>query len=112
MDKISINVSITPREAKARITDRISADLVHQEYHGLGNKEIIVLVFEKFFFRNSSTAGLTVTISNETGNTQVTAVASAGGQGIFNISWGANASFAYQVETILEPYRIGKYSHE
>lgn len=106
MDRVSINVSITPSAAQAQIKSQITADLVHQEHHTLGDHEVIVMVFEKFYFRNNSTAGLTVTISNDSGATCVNAVASAGGQGLFNISWGANSSFAYQVQRILSAYEI------
>ncbi len=105
MDIVSTYVTLTPADAADVIKRGINAQLVHEERHFIGDKGLVVLVFEKFYFRNSSTAGLTVTIHDDSGTTEVTSIASAGGQGLLNISWGANASFANQVLRVLEPYR-------
>jgi len=105
MDINNISVNISAQQAADIIKRNISADsLVHQEYHTLGNKSVIILVYEKYYFRNSSTAGLTVTLSGEGSTAFVTSIASAGGQGILNISWGANSHFSNQVIRILQPY--------
>ena len=106
MDIHFIKVSLTPAEAAQTIKAGINAKIVHEEKHVLEQRTFIVQVFEKYYLRNDSTAGLTVTIHNDSGVTEVTSIASAGGQGLLNISWGANASFAYKIIKILESYRV------
>ncbi|WP_088071535.1 DUF6054 family protein [Gottfriedia luciferensis] len=65
-------------------------------------KEIAILVFEKFFFRNNSTATLTVTIDNFSGATFVKCISSGNGEGLFDIGWGAGKSFINSLRKNLE----------
>jgi hypothetical protein len=59
-------------------------------------KDVYFIVVEKFFFRNSSRASLSIvlTLSNDEQSTIIEAVGSGGGQGmIFKFDWGAKESF-------------------
>ena len=67
-----------------------------------GSAEIRLLNFEKFYFRNGSYAGLTVMLT-ETEKSQNADIAGfGGGEGLLNISWGANFEFAERAAEILE----------
>jgi len=60
-----------------------------------------LLSFEKYFMRNGSYASLTVLLT-ENGNVQTAdIIGSGGGEGIFNLSWGANSDFADMAERVL-----------
>lgn len=64
---------------------------------------LCVMVFDKYFWRNSSRASLTVVISGNRDVVCVDAIGSGGGNGaLFRISWGAESDFAQQVADILE----------
>lgn len=108
MDIRNLTVSLTPTQAAAILKGQMNyATLVYEEHHTpMGGREMIVQIYEKYYMRNNSQAGLTVTLQNFQGHTQVNAISSAGGQGLFNISWGAGSEFAAKVEQILAPYRI------
>lgn len=61
-----------------------------------------VMVFEKYYWRASNRASLTVVVSGEDGAVTVDAIGSGGGQGpLFKMSWGAEESFAGTVEDLL-----------
>lgn len=110
---LDYRVRITPDEAERIITDKVvngsvSGELIdrYSSEHIEGQK-IIVLVFEKYFMRNSSRASLTVTIENMRDITMVHAVGSGGGQGaLFKFDWGASDSFIDQVTKAVEEYII------
>lgn len=84
---------------------KINAELINESsYYIDDDTTVILLVFEKYYMRNGSYAGLTVQLI-ESKNVQIAdIIASAGGEGIFNISWGANSDFAYMAENILRDY--------
>ena len=70
-------------------------------------REVVMLVFEKYFMRNSSRASLSVVLENATGTTWVGAAGSGGGQGaFFNFDWGTGEEFAQVVSGALEPYLL------
>jgi hypothetical protein len=74
-------------------------DVIHQD----AEMFFCTAVFQKYYFRNNSYAGLTVVISGKADIITVEAIGSAGGQGIFNISYGAESNFTELVYTLLEP---------
>lgn len=104
-------VKITPFEATNIIINEIvngslSGKLVDKYILNENCLECVVLVFEKYFMRNSGRAGLTVIISNIGGITTIHSVGSAGGQGaFFGFDWGAANNFANSVELALEKYK-------
>ena len=77
-------------------------DRVEKEY---ADGKVTLLCFEKFYFRSNSSAALTI-MANETKDlTEVEIISLAGGEGLLNISWGANKNFAQKVVEALQ--RIG-----
>ncbi len=107
MDIQQITVSLTPAAAARLIKAHMSyAELIHEERHRADEKEIAILIYEKYYMRNNSQAGLTVTISNFDGPTRVNIISFAGGQGLLGLSWGASGQFAGKVAEILAPYRV------
>lgn len=108
MSKRSFNVSITPYQALELVMNQQNADLVHEEYHPLGEgKEIGTQVYEKYYFRSKNRAALIVMTDNLRGVTNVRVVATGSSEGlIFNFDWGAADDFASSVESILEEYII------
>ena len=111
---INIKVSINPFQAASIVekhvaSSGISAELIDR-YTSVSpdGRQIAVLVFEKYFMRNSSRASLTVTFEDLRGECSVHAVGSGGGQGtLFKFDWGAGDSFENDVEDALEKYIIG-----
>ncbi|KQL33576.1 hypothetical protein AN960_21130 [Bacillus sp. FJAT-25509] len=88
-------VNIKPTQATQLILEDtdLQSNLIFQDYKAAEEKEIVILVFQKYFFRNNSTATLTVTIDNFSGDTYVKCISSGNGDGIFDIGWGAGKSF-------------------
>lgn len=109
--QLDYRVKLTPSDAERRITDQVvngsaSGELIDR-YESVHDEDqrLIVLVFEKYFMRNSSRASLTVTIENLRDVTNVHAVGSGGGQGmIFKFDWGAADSFVNQVTKAVEGF--------
>lgn len=113
MNRVDINVSISPQEAANLVVTQVvngsvSGELIdrHESRNAEGS-EMIVLIFEKYYMRNSSRASLTVSLDNLSGMTQVRATGSGGGQGVFlKFDWGAGNNFSNQVIRALEAYSI------
>lgn len=111
MNNIDIRVKLTPERTAEVITDQIvngsvSGELIDR-YSAVNENDhtLIVLVFEKYYMRNSSRASLTVTIENLDSVTKVHAVGSGGGQGLFlKFDWGAGNHFGEQVEKALQAH--------
>ena len=61
----------------------------------------ILYVFERYFVRTENMASLTVLFTNDGKAVTVDVIASGAGEGILNISWGANASFAKMAVDLL-----------
>lgn len=62
----------------------------------LGTTKAVSFVFEQYFLRNGSYASLSVTLVHCDGRAYVTAVGAGGGEGILNISWGAEGDYQTQ----------------
>ncbi|MBQ6686763.1 MAG: hypothetical protein IJM99_11720 [Firmicutes bacterium] len=62
-----------------------------REYDGM---KACLLAFEKYYFRNGSYASLSMMFVEVDGVQTVDCIGSGGGEGLFNISWGANRNFA------------------
>ncbi|XQY93065.1 DUF6054 family protein [Metabacillus sp. HB246100] len=65
------------------------------------DKEITTL-FENFFFRNGSTASMTVLLDHIEGETVMKCVSTGNGEGILDIGWGAGKSFINRVRRVVE----------
>jgi len=82
----------------------MSCELVDSIQRRVGDSTLYVIVFEKYYWRASNRASLTVVVSGDGDNVYVDAIGSGGGQGpIFKMSWGAERSFVSTVEQILQP---------
>lgn len=88
--------------AANELMSQISGELVYDSTQTIGNGEVILMVFEKFFMRNGGYANLTVMLTDDGNNKSAVIVGSGGGEGLFNISWGANSDFANEAKEILE----------
>jgi hypothetical protein len=66
-----------------------------------GDVEILLVVFEKFYFRNGSMASLTLQCIDDGETQEATIIGTGGGEGMINLSWGANKNYANQARDIL-----------
>ena len=84
------------------LKDQIDAELISENWRGLDGFNVVLLSFERLFFRNGSYASLAILLT-EYGDMQTAdIVASGGGECLFNISWGANSDFADMASALLE----------
>ncbi|MBD5104480.1 MAG: hypothetical protein HDT47_06420 [Ruminococcaceae bacterium] len=67
---------------------------------------LVVLVFEKHYWRAGNRLTLTVTIDDLCGKTRVHYVSGGGGEGLFRFDWGAAESFEGVAEDALRNYII------
>lgn len=104
----SFTVSIKPDDVYNIVGAWDGAELLYREIKDLGNERTFAtLVFEKYFFRNKSRAGLVVLCDNVNGDTEVRIVATGSGDGmIFSFDWGAGDSFVDSVAGLLSEYWI------
>jgi hypothetical protein len=78
-------------------------------HNGLVNDDVYFIVVEKFFFRNSSRASLSIvlTSSDDRFGTIIEAVGSGGGQGMFfKFDLGAKESFEAAIPKLLSQNNI------
>lgn len=81
----------------------VSCELVDRSYNKYQDVEVDIRVFEKFYYRSSNRASLTIVVSGNDQNTTVTAIGAGGGQGpLFKLSWGTEEDF---VSVVREPLR-------
>lgn len=81
--------------------DEMSGELVAENWRHFDGCEVALLVFERFYWRNGSYANLTVLLTETEEEQTADIVGSGGGEGLFNLSWGANSDFARAAESIL-----------
>lgn len=80
------------------------AELVYQIKKDFSDGAVVMLSFEKYYLRNGSYASLALLLTQTGGIQTADIVASGGGGGILNWSWGANDSFAGKAAKILKKY--------
>lgn len=110
---LTVKVNLNPSDAMRIVEDYIVRSGFTSEKTGWhqsrsqDGREAVMLVFEKYFMRNSSRASLSVMIENLQGHTNVCAVGSGGGQmTFFKFDWGASDNFENLVAKALGDYRI------
>lgn len=97
--------TITRLLADEILRSAMSCELIDSRHHELGGTTCDLLVFDKYYMRNSSRASLTVNVIGNGGVVYVDAVGSGGSQGaLFNFSWGAEENFVDTVAQILGGY--------
>jgi hypothetical protein len=83
----------------------MSCQLVDSASRVLGETSFYLMVFDKYYMRNSSRASLTVTVLGCGETIYIDAIGAGGGQGAFlNFSWGAEENFVDLVPQILSGY--------
>ena len=97
----SIKDDLTEAAAALRKEMLVNAELVAENSHVADDGQAIMLNFEKYYLRNGSYATLAVLLTDFGGIQTADIVGSGGGNGIFNISWGANSEFADDAADIL-----------
>lgn len=93
--------NLTEVAATLRKEMLVNAELVAENSRAVGDGQTIMLNFEKYYLRNGSYATLAVLLTDFGGIQTADIVGSGGGNGIFNISWGANSEFADDAAGIL-----------
>ncbi len=108
---VRMTVSIAPGEAAkiiehAILTSGISVEKIGAHHStSPDGKAAILLVYDKYYMRNSSRASLSVLIENIDGTTNVVAIGSGGSQGaLFNFDWGSSKNFEKVVSNAMQPY--------
>jgi hypothetical protein len=83
----------------------MSCELVDSTTRTVGDTAFYLMVFDKYYMRNSSRASLSVTVLGHGDTVYVDAIGAGGGQGaLFNFSWGAEENFVDLVPQILYNY--------
>ncbi|MBQ1447454.1 MAG: hypothetical protein IIZ14_09440 [Solobacterium sp.] len=86
------------------------ADLIFRNLSKEEDTEILLLVFEKYFFRIGSYAALIIQCISRGDEQTAAVVGTGGGAGIWNVSYGANNAFAKDAKSILEKAGFEAYT--
>ena len=89
-------------ELAAILKREIDGELVYDSPRRLDSAVAWLLSFERFYFRNGSYATLTIMLTERENHKTADIIGSGGGEGLFNISMGANASFASMAVDLLQ----------
>ena len=89
-------------ELAAILKREIDGELVYDSPRRLDSAVAWLLSFERFYFRNGSYATLTIMLTERGNHKTADIIGSGGGEGLFNISMGANASFASMAVDLLQ----------
>lgn len=93
------------------IKDNFDGELVCSEYQDLNdNTKVLVMNYEKYYFRVSSYVGLTIVITEYNGVQTAIITGFGGGGGLLNISYGANNSFAARMAEVLKKLGFEEYT--
>lgn len=98
--KLICNRKINTLERICKVLkEDLAAELVCEEK--MLNDSVVLLCFEEFYFRCKSYVALSVMITENDTCQEAVVVGMGGGDGLANISWGANSSFANRAEKSL-----------
>lgn len=110
MEKADLYVVLSPQEAAQKVKEAVTGSFsgeVLDEYTRIlpDGKEIIMILFEKFYWRSNNRATLTFLADNLEGKTKVHLSAGGGSEGmIFRFDWGASASFGELAKSALREF--------
>lgn len=79
----------------------VSVKLVAENAVTVEKVEVTTRVYEKFFLRSSSYASISLTVIGNQEEVIISAIGAAGGEGLLNISWGAEKNFVTRLEKAL-----------
>ncbi len=89
-------------ELAETIEDNFDGELVCSEFQELnGSAKVLIMNYEKYYFRVSSYVGLSIVITEHNGTQTAVITGFGGGGGLLNISYGANNSFAEKMVNLL-----------
>ena len=92
----------TLHQAHEKIHYITGAEAVFESKQPIGQTDVWLLVYEKYFFRVNSFATLTVLLTEEAGCQTAQIVTSGGGNSMSNVSYGAEKRFAKECVAALE----------
>ena len=72
----------------------MDAEVLCEHWREYDQVRACLLSFEKYYFRNGSYANLSMMFMEANGVQTVDCIGSGGGNGLLNLSWGANRNFA------------------
>lgn len=99
--KVSLSGKGRASELSESLKEQYADEVVSKIDRRFGNIEISQLVFERYFFRNNSSACLTVLLVSENEDVAADLVAAGDGAGILNWSLGAGERFIKDIEEYL-----------
>ena len=102
--KLKASTSESIRDIGIAMREYVDAENVGEQFHSLGDANVYILSMERYFFRNGSYAGLTVVLTEHGTEKTADIIGSGGGEGFFNVSWGANTDFANKAAEILRKF--------
>lgn len=79
----------------------IKADLISESCQETGGTTVILLCFEKYYFRIGGYASLTIMLTEYETEQTADIVGSGGGTGVYNFNYGANANFSNAARKLL-----------
>lgn len=82
----------------------IGADLISESSQEFSDGAVILLCFEKYYFRTGSYASLTILLTERESQQTADIIGSGGGAGLFNFSYGSNSDFAGSAKKTLMNY--------
>ena len=86
------------------LKSRLNAELVSESCQEFDKAAVILLCFEKYYLRNNSYASLTILLTEDDAEQTAEIIGFGGGNGLFNISFGANSNFANTAVKILKEH--------
>ncbi|MFA9414734.1 MULTISPECIES: DUF6054 family protein [unclassified Streptococcus] len=94
LNRLVLQTTEKPQAIFDRLVTEVNADLAEVVKHDLGSQQVVLAVFEKFYFRVESYVSVTLHLTSSAGWVVADVIGSGGGGGFLNISWGANSDFA------------------
>lgn len=92
------------QEIYEKINNIEEAEQISKSVQTINDVTIWTLAYEKFYFRISSYASMTVVLTEHGQEQTACIVAAGGGEGLVNNSYGANRNFAKACVQVLEAY--------
>lgn len=82
----------------------LDANLVSEICQEFDKTTVILLCFEKFYFRIGGYASLTILLTEYESQQTADIISSGGGDGMYNFSYGANSNFTGTAKNLLEKH--------
>lgn len=112
---IEFKTSVSPFEGANIILSAPNSkdDLVYWENHIVGDdeKQICTFIFERYYFRTSVRATLTVILENFDGENKVRCITSGSAESIINIDFGVSKNFVGWLKDLLKEYILIEPEH-